>query len=381
VVRISPDVGRNFLLLEISGRPVSADVAPAEAQVREAIKRLRAPFDVEAIRASQRRAMRPMDCPAPPPALRAPLGIPFYADSGAEGRHSIPDPVRTAENEAQIRPLRLYVEGVMRRANQFVRTRPAETSAAACVLTWIDAWASADALLAEGHPTQGGFERKWTLGALALAYLQIRDAPGLDPAARTRVLAWFRALATRVRAVYDRPFRDTLLSSARNNHMTWAGAAVGAAAIALDDRALFDWAMSRARLTLEQVTTEGHLPREMARGAMALHYHLFTLMPAALLDRMAAANGVTLDPAALERLARASLAAAHDPRRFEGPAGAVQVVRNGTTFRHSNAAAFELWRGAAADGQLQADLAPQRPYRMNWLGGDTSLLYGATAPR
>lgn len=46
VVRIEPDVGRNFLLLEISGRPTSADVAPAEAQVREAIKRLRSPFDV-----------------------------------------------------------------------------------------------------------------------------------------------------------------------------------------------------------------------------------------------------------------------------------------------------------------------------------------------
>lgn len=46
VVRISPDVGRNFLLMEISGRPVSADLAPAEAQVREAIKRLRSPFDV-----------------------------------------------------------------------------------------------------------------------------------------------------------------------------------------------------------------------------------------------------------------------------------------------------------------------------------------------
>ncbi|MDP1921542.1 MAG: hypothetical protein Q8L14_35200 [Myxococcales bacterium] len=46
MVRIEPDVGRNFLLLEISGRPTSADVEPAEAQVREAIKRLRAPFDV-----------------------------------------------------------------------------------------------------------------------------------------------------------------------------------------------------------------------------------------------------------------------------------------------------------------------------------------------
>lgn len=46
MVRISPDVGRNFLLMELSGRPGPADIAPALNQVREAIGRLRAPFDV-----------------------------------------------------------------------------------------------------------------------------------------------------------------------------------------------------------------------------------------------------------------------------------------------------------------------------------------------
>jgi hypothetical protein len=46
VVRITPDVGRNILLLEISGRPTGAEAAQAEHQLREAIARLRAPFDV-----------------------------------------------------------------------------------------------------------------------------------------------------------------------------------------------------------------------------------------------------------------------------------------------------------------------------------------------
>lgn len=46
MVRITPDVGRNFLLMELSGRPSAADIAPAEAQLREAITRLRSPFDV-----------------------------------------------------------------------------------------------------------------------------------------------------------------------------------------------------------------------------------------------------------------------------------------------------------------------------------------------
>lgn len=46
MVRISPDVGRNFLLLEISGRPTAQEIVSAEVQVLEAMPRLRAPFDV-----------------------------------------------------------------------------------------------------------------------------------------------------------------------------------------------------------------------------------------------------------------------------------------------------------------------------------------------
>jgi hypothetical protein len=46
VVRITPDVGRNFLLMEISGRPTGAEVVEAEAVLRQAVSRLRAPFDV-----------------------------------------------------------------------------------------------------------------------------------------------------------------------------------------------------------------------------------------------------------------------------------------------------------------------------------------------
>ncbi|MDX2011919.1 MAG: hypothetical protein SFW67_17130 [Myxococcaceae bacterium] len=46
MVRITPDVGRNILLLELSGRPTAADASHAEALLREAIMRLRAPFDV-----------------------------------------------------------------------------------------------------------------------------------------------------------------------------------------------------------------------------------------------------------------------------------------------------------------------------------------------
>ncbi len=46
MVRITPDVGRNFLLIELGGRPQSSEVNEALAQAKEAVQRLRAPFDV-----------------------------------------------------------------------------------------------------------------------------------------------------------------------------------------------------------------------------------------------------------------------------------------------------------------------------------------------
>lgn len=46
MVRITPDVGRNILHLELAGRPTAADALQVEGQLREAISRLRAPFDV-----------------------------------------------------------------------------------------------------------------------------------------------------------------------------------------------------------------------------------------------------------------------------------------------------------------------------------------------
>jgi hypothetical protein len=46
VVRITPDVGRNILFLELSGRPTEAEVALVEGQLTEVLARLKPPFDV-----------------------------------------------------------------------------------------------------------------------------------------------------------------------------------------------------------------------------------------------------------------------------------------------------------------------------------------------
>lgn len=46
MVRISPDVGRNRVLIQLSGAPTSAEAVTGERELRDALARLRSPVDV-----------------------------------------------------------------------------------------------------------------------------------------------------------------------------------------------------------------------------------------------------------------------------------------------------------------------------------------------
>ncbi|MCC7425592.1 MAG: alginate lyase family protein [Alphaproteobacteria bacterium] len=346
---------------------------------------LRAPFDVAARRALMGRAERAPACPPAPPPQRDVIGVSFYTDA----RFSVPDPARVQANNDATRPLRDFNQQVAQWSDIWVRSNPPRPEAARCALAWMAAWAAGgepDGAMLGRTNNQGAYERKWTLAGLALAYLKIREAPALDPAERRAVLGWFRRLAAAVRPPYERAARPGTISSAANNHAYWSGLAVGAAAIALDDRALFEWAMERARVGLRQVTAEGALPLEMARGAKALHYHLFALTPLAFLAAMGEANGVDLhaeNGGALMRLAALTQAGLADRGRFAALAGAEQdAAAVPERLGGLDLAWAEILLARAPDPRLAAWTAARRPLRHRWIGGDATLLFGPVpAPR
>ncbi len=141
------------------------------------------------------------------------------------------------------------------------------------------------------------------------------------------------------------------------------------------------WAIERLRLGLRQVTAEGALPLELARGRLALHYHLFALEPLAVLEIMARDNGVALAPAAdaaLRRLFAFTFHALDDPREIASLARAEQQddwLKGRSPL--ASAHAVEIWLGRHPDATAGAKLSPFRPYRQRWLGGDVSLLFGS----
>jgi poly(beta-D-mannuronate) lyase len=81
---------------------------------------------------------------------------------------------------------------------------------------------------------------------------------------------------------------------ARNNHAFWAGAGMMAAAVALDDRALFGWSIEKYRTGLAQIQPDGTLPLELARKSKARHYHTFALSPLVLIAETGTRNDVPL---------------------------------------------------------------------------------------
>jgi poly(beta-D-mannuronate) lyase len=336
-------------------------------------EQLRAPFDVAAIRAARGVVLPVVACPPAPPPVRDMVGVSFYTDAD----HSVTDPGRLADDNAHERPVRGFLADVERLAERWVRGTPPRPADGACVLAWLDAWARAGAMLGVVNQ-QGGYEQEWTLGGLALTWLEVRDAPGLDAAATQRVLGWFGALAAAVRPRYDRVPRPGL-TSVLNNHAYWAGLAVAAAGIARDDRALFDWGIARLRIGIGQIDADGGLPLELGRGRLALHYHLFALEPLLALNEMAHANGIDAEAdGKLARLVGVTFAGARDPVVFARLSGVPQVGFSSreTADAMVEGAALEIWLRRHPDPATAAAVAPHRPFDVPWLGGDVSLLYG-----
>jgi poly(beta-D-mannuronate) lyase len=297
--------------------------------------------------------------PLPPPIVDLEPDS-YYSDAA----HSVTDPTRKAAHDAAVAPLRDYYRAISRLANRYVRTR--EPAVAAAVLDGLAAWADAGALLGK-LSQQGEYQRAWTLAALALGYLQVRDAPGLDPGKRKRVTVWLAALARAV--IATRSNTDTKRDDFVNNHRYWSGLAVGAAGIAANDRELFAWAID----AYDKFVSEEHdgvLPREARRGARALHYHLFALEALEPLAELAAANGVDLRArnGALARLVGHVLDGLVDRRVF----GDSQDV--GDTLAANESAWLAIEYAHTRDPRIPPLLAKGEPVDP-LLGGDAKLLY------
>lgn len=211
--------------------------------------------------------------------------------------------------------------GISKVVMQYMRDgRPEQLD---CALNWLGTWAQAGALESSDFNHTGKSMRKWALGSMSAAYLQLKFAQGQPLAAHQQqaqqIEAWFSKLGDMVVSDWNNlPLEKT------NNHSYWAAWSVMATSVVTNRRDLFDWAVKEYRIGAGQVDADGFLPNELKRKQRALAYHNYALPPLAMIASFAQANGVDLrqeNNSALKRLGDRVLAGTRNPDDFKNKNG------------------------------------------------------------
>ncbi|HZH09834.1 MAG TPA: alginate lyase family protein [Microvirga sp.] len=273
-----------------------------------------------------------------------------------------------------VEPLRDYGRALVKISNAYVRSDPKNTAAAACALSWLDSWAKADALT-DMRSRQASHNQGQAVGGIALAYLQIRNAPGLPSEQKKRIEAWLNKLGQQVAAAMDK--NDGV--SGRNNHRYWNGLSAIAAGVATNDRKLINWGADSARIGIRQITKDGTLPLEMKRAKRARDYHNFAAEPLIAIAELARTQGIDLyseSDKALARLVNRVVDSFTDPSFFEKATGAKQEAYPGDgTVPSSRIAWLEIYQSRFPSEKAEALLASKRPVASSGIGGNTTLLF------
>jgi len=322
---------------------------------------LRSPWGTLSIRQSG----QPYNCPALAPLPRDIVAYDYYTDK----RFSIPDPARLrAYNEASAAFSNVMRQAI--RAADFYLTTGSRP-AASCVLQILNTQAASQSMTGAMASNQSDYLRNWTLGALAVTYLKVRDADVGTPAERSRIAAWLASLARSTQGYFQvRHARHT--KDGRNNHLYWAGFAVMSAGIAADDRQLYNWGVMTYRYGVAQIAPDGTLPLEMARGRRALHYHLFAAAPLVSMAELGEANGQDLygfDHGALHRLVARCVSGLENNSWFAQQTGFAQD-EPGPRLLSSDVSWMEPYEQRFPDPAIGRLLSQVSSMEYNFLGGD-----------
>jgi poly(beta-D-mannuronate) lyase len=249
----------------------------------------------------------------------------FYSDN----KSSVIDPVKWKAYVESSGPYKNLGDQAVAAADAYQTT--GSRAAAECVLKLLDTAAADGVFTGKMSSRQAYYVQGWVIGALAIAYLKVRDS-GLVNANQVASLAkWMKAVARQTMDYYDAA-RAKPGGDAQNNHLYWAGVEVGAVAIAANDRSMFNWAVDTYRNGVSQITPEGTLPLEMRRGQRALHYHLYAIAPLVYLAEFGKDNSIDLfaeKDYAIKRLVNRSIAGLKGSGYFDQETGIKQDTPNG----------------------------------------------------
>jgi poly(beta-D-mannuronate) lyase len=238
--------------------------------------------------------------------------------------HSIVDPVLMKAYNESSGPVKSAAHTIVDLADRFRAT--GSRQAAQCTLRLLAQMAHNETMAGHMSSQQAYYVQGWLAGAMAVAYLKVRESGFDSPAQAKATGQWLGRLGDSTRAWYDAAEKKR---PEQNNHLYWAGAEIASIAAVSDRKDLLDWALATYRNGVDQILADGSLPLEMARGQRALHYHLYALTPLVFLAEMGEVNGQDLyayRDHALARLVAICVHGLSDPSLFEQRTGVKQEV-------------------------------------------------------
>jgi poly(beta-D-mannuronate) lyase len=240
--------------------------------------------------------------------------------------HSIIDPVRQEAYRKSSDGVKSVGIAIVKAADDYQTT--GSRKAAQCAMAQILALAQEHSLAGKMSSNQAYYVQGWVVGAIAIAYLKVRETTIATPQQTDTIAKWLQSVGEQTKNYYDAHKRAGHGDS-QNNHLYWAGVELAAIGVAADDRKDFGWAMATYDNGVDQILPDGALPLEMARGGRALHYHLYALAPLVLLAEFGEANQLDLYShanGAIHRLVNFSVAGLLDPTPFAKATGVQQEL-------------------------------------------------------
>lgn len=303
----------------------------------------------------------------PPPAAVTSLtyGSRYTADSKTR---SDLDDASDAEVNAALKPVESFISDLSRMANDAMTDN--DPTRAACVVTWLAAWADADALTSL-DTMNVRLSVPARFAGMAIALLEAETVAPVDPAARKRIVQWLTDSALATQAFFD---SDAPKNASRNNLRAWAGLASAAIGRLDNNPQLLDWAKGSFELVTCQAEPDGSLPLEMGRATRALNYQLHATAPLVVTADLLKATGYDGYAACdgkLRTIAGFSLRAAENPQLVAEITGKEQTLQSGEQALEPYMLAWvEPFLRANPDSRTDALVEPLRPLAHAKLGGN-----------
>lgn len=287
----------------------------------QAESKLRSPWDGHPVKTTD----AAYTCPAVVPLSPDLTTSGFYSDSKA----SVIDPEKWKAYTASAGPYKDLGNRIVDAADAYRTT--GSSAARDCAIQHMEAAAKDGVFTGKMSSSQAYYVQGWTIGAIAIAYLKVRDSGAISSAQQEVILHWMTQVISQSQDYFDSR-RKSSTGDSQNNHLYWAGVEVAAAGIAANDRKLFDWGMGTYHTGISEILPDGSLPQEMRRGQRALHYHLYALAPLVYLAEFGEDNGLhsyAERDDSLQKLATLCIQGLEDNSFFVKATGIQQDTPNG----------------------------------------------------